>query len=68
MDGMEYHPDRWQLLEINDDGRTKYKLLASFIGGYLTGDMRYSPGARTRASSGTHRSRQAHAERLGREL
>jgi hypothetical protein len=34
----EYLPDNWVVLKINHEGKTLYKVLAGWIGGYLNGD------------------------------
>lgn len=33
-----YKPDNWVVLKINDEGRTFYKVLAGWSGGYTSGD------------------------------
>lgn len=34
----EYNPDRWVMLKFNNNGEVIYKILATFYGGYTTGD------------------------------
>lgn len=34
----EYNPDRWVMLKFNHNGEVIYKILATFYGGYTTGD------------------------------
>lgn len=34
----EYTPDRWVMLKFNNNGSDIYKILATFYGGYTTGD------------------------------
>ena len=34
----EYTPDNWVVLKIDNDGKTLYKVLAGWSGGYLEGD------------------------------
>ena len=34
----EYNPDKWVMLEFNHNGELIYKILATFYGGYTTGD------------------------------
>src|SRR6056300_1368254 len=34
----EYLPDNWVVLKINQEGKTLYKVLAGWSGGYLDGD------------------------------
>lgn len=34
----EYLPDNWVVLKINHEGKTLYKVLAGWSGGYLDGD------------------------------
>lgn len=34
----DYNPDRWVMLKFNHNGELIYKILATFYGGYLSGD------------------------------
>lgn len=36
--GREYSPDNWILLKIENDGKTFFKILGGWRGGYLHGD------------------------------
>ena len=35
---MEYHPDRWLMVRLSNDGKVHYRIFATWLGGYLDGD------------------------------
>ena len=35
---MDYYPDSWVVLKLQNEGETLYKVLAGWSGGYLSGD------------------------------
>ena len=35
---MAYHPDRWLMVRLTNNGKEHYRVFATWLGGYLDGD------------------------------
>jgi hypothetical protein len=35
---MEYHPDRWLMVRLSNDGKVHYRIFATWMGSYLDGN------------------------------